>query len=287
MELVRGGGRPVDILRAYGSQIHPVFMLPPLGASWFGGILATRFSVVIGVFHMIAIFCAVYTAHLKDGYVDFYIRNEDDTHPLTPKGCLLGIIGSFLVFLCVMVLLWFLVDIWIVFLTLPTWFIGYFHAPQLDMNPATSTVGYPFGIGLAILGGFYSQMQLITVNTIAFSVVFFIVLCGVKIIDDIQDYKYDLSISKQTVAVVLGKKRAWILAYILISIGIVTIFVLAIVGLFPPSTIIAGIAFGLVAGFAAYTTRPEPATRYLIRGSYIFLILLAISVLYQPYTAVF
>jgi hypothetical protein len=60
-------------------------MLPFLAASWFGGVLAHQFSVVIGLHHMTAIFCAVFTTHLKDGYVGFHTRDEDDDHPLTPR----------------------------------------------------------------------------------------------------------------------------------------------------------------------------------------------------------
>lgn len=78
-------------VRAYGSQIHPVFMLPALAASWFGSILAVRFSLAIGLLHMAAIFFAVYTAHLKDGYVDFYVRSEDDDHPLTQGAAFWGL----------------------------------------------------------------------------------------------------------------------------------------------------------------------------------------------------
>lgn len=273
-------------IRAYGSQIHPVFMLPPLAASWFGGILAHQFSVVIGLLHMTAIFCAVYTAHLKDGYVDFHVRDEDDDHPLTPRGCLLGIGSSFIVFLGVLGGLWLLVDMWAALLTLPTWIIGYFHAPQLDMNPVTATAGYPTGIGLAILGGYYSQAQLLTAVPLAFAGVFLVLLCGVKIIDDAQDYEYDRSICKRTVAVVIGRRAAWMLAYLLLGAGIVTVVGLAAAGVFPLSAIGAAIAFALVAGLAARTAQPELATMLLIRGSYVFLALLIISVWYEPLTAI-
>jgi len=74
-------------LRALLSQVHPVFMLPPLAASWFGAAVAGEFALSVGAIHMTAIFFAVYTAHVKDGYVDFHRRGEDDDHPMTIRGC--------------------------------------------------------------------------------------------------------------------------------------------------------------------------------------------------------
>lgn len=272
-------------VRAYGSQIHPVFMLPALAASWFGSILAVRFSLAIGLLHMAAIFFAVYTAHLKDGYVDFYVRSEDDDHPLTQRGCILGIACSFGAFLGSLGGLWLLVDIWAVVLTLPTWFIGFFHAPQLDMNPVTATAGYPTGIALAILGGFYSQAELLTAVPIAFAAVFLILLCGVKIVDDSKDYEYDRAISKRTVAVVLGRRRARTVAYSLLGLALVVVGWLAASGVFPPSTIGAATAFAIVAGFASRTSSPRLATMLLIRGSYVFLALLTIAIWYEPLKA--
>ncbi|MDX1629433.1 MAG: hypothetical protein R3345_12080, partial [Fulvivirga sp.] len=91
---------------AFASQVHPVFMLPPLAASWFGSVLAGRFSLATGALHMGAIFFAVYTAHVKDGYVDFHVRDEDDDHPLTARGCRLGLAGASAAFFACLAGLW-------------------------------------------------------------------------------------------------------------------------------------------------------------------------------------
>jgi hypothetical protein len=84
-----GTGLRAD-LSALASQVHPVFMLPPLASSWFGSMLAGEFSLALGALHMTAVFLAVYTAHVKDGYVDFHLRGEDDDHPITEPGCRLS-----------------------------------------------------------------------------------------------------------------------------------------------------------------------------------------------------
>ena len=64
-------------LRALASQVHPVFMLPPLAASWFGAAVAGEFGVTVGAIHIAPMFFAVYTAHVKDGYIDFYSPGQE------------------------------------------------------------------------------------------------------------------------------------------------------------------------------------------------------------------
>ena len=42
MAVARHGTGPAATVRALWSQVHPVFMLPPVAASLFGGVLAGR-----------------------------------------------------------------------------------------------------------------------------------------------------------------------------------------------------------------------------------------------------
>ena len=276
-------------LTALASQVHPVFMLPPLAASGFGAVLAWRATdvgsgslpVVLALVHVAAIFSAVYTAHLKDGYVDFHLRGEDDDHPITESGCRLALAGSTLAFLCLLVVLWWQVDTVAALLTLPTWVIAYGHAPQLDTNPLTATTGYPTGIALAIAGGYYAQAGTVAPVTVAFALVFLVLLSGVKVIDDTQDYDYDRSIAKHTVAVTVGPRRARLFAYGLMVAGMLTVAVLAAVRLFPPSTVLASLAFALVA-LLTRRAGPELATMLLVRGSYVFLAVLVAAVWFRP-----
>ncbi len=281
MPISRRGSGAAAALRAVVSQIHPVFMLPPISASWFGSMLAGEFSLLAGALHMTAIFASVYTAHVKDGYVDFYVRGEDDDHPLTVRGCKLLLAGSTTAFFLCLVGLWSVVGLGAVLITLPGWFIGYFHAPQLDMHPISATSGYPLGIALAILGGYYTQTETLAPIALAFAGVFFVLLSGVKVIDDAQDYEYDRSISKRTVAVVLGRKRARKTAFALMATSLFAVFGLAATQVFPPSTLLAALAFAVVAGLA-HRTGPELATMLLIRGSYVFLALLLAAVWFRP-----
>jgi 4-hydroxybenzoate polyprenyltransferase len=281
MPISRRESGVVPALRALASQVHPVFMLPPIAASWFGSVLAGEFDVAIGALHMTAIFAAVYTAHVKDGYVDFYVRDEDDDHPLSERGCKLALRVAGVVFALCLAGLWIVAGIGVVALTLPGWFIGYFHAPQLDTNPVTATSGYPLGIALAILGGYYAQTETLAPVALAFAAVFLVLLSGVKVVDDAQDFDYDRSIQKRTVAVVVGPRRARTTAYALMAAALLLVVALAALAVFPPSSVAAVAGFGVVA-VVARRADPELATMLLVRGSYVFIALLLAAVWFRP-----
>lgn len=283
MAIARHGSDVRSDVRALLSQVHPVFMLPPVAASWFGSMLAGEFSLLTGAIHMTAIFAAVYTAHVKDGYVDFYGRGEDDDHPLSERGCERALAGATALFALCLLALALTVDVWAALLTLPCWLIGYHHAPQLDVNPVTTTTGYPAGIALAIVGGYYVQTTSVEPIALAFALVFLVLLSGVKVIDDQQDYAYDKSIEKRTVAVAVGPERARTTAYALMALALLLVVALALVRVFPPGTVLAAIAFGAVAAVSRRADS-EIATMLLVRGSYVFLALLIAATWFRPLT---
>ncbi|MEF8780691.1 MAG: lycopene cyclase domain-containing protein [Haloferacaceae archaeon] len=284
MTISRHGSGANANLRALASQVHPVFMLPPLAASWFGASIAGEFAVGVGAVHAAAMFFAVYTAHVKDGYVDFYLRNEDDDHPMTVGGCRLALVGTAAGFAGCLLALWIAVGAGAALVTLPTWVIGYLHAPQLDTNPVTTTLGYPTGIALAILGGYYVQTGGLSTATLGFALVFLVTLAGVKIVDDEQDYRYDLSIDKRSVSVTLGRARARTLAVVLLVLGPLGVLWGTVSGPFPPSAPVAALAFVTVV-LLARRAGPELATMLLIRGAYVFLALLVVAVWFRPLSA--
>jgi len=268
-------------LAALASQVHPVFMLPPLAASGFGAVLATRPAPRLAALHLAAVFLALYTAHVKDGYVDFHRRGEDDDHPLTASGCRRALVASSAGFLACLVAIVALAGPIAGLLTLPGWLIGIAHAPQLDTHPVTATAGYPTGIAFALLGGHYLQAGRLAPVVVAFAAVFLVVLSGIKVIDDATDYEYDRSIGKRTAAVALGRQRARRVAYGLMVVGMLVVVAGALVGPFPRGAVGASAAFLAVAGVAARAP-PELATMLLIRGSYVFLALLVAAVWFRP-----
>lgn len=281
MSVARSGEGIAPALRAYGSQIHPVFMLPPLAASAFGSLLAADISARIAIPHAGAIFFAVYTAHIKDGYVDFHIRGEDEDHPLTVTGCRLALVGAGAgATICLLGLGTFAGPL-AVGLTAPTWLIGYLHAPQLDTNPVTATIGYPLGIALALVGAFVSQTGVVTLQPLSIALVMLVMLAGVKIIDDAQDYDYDRSIQKHTVAVTVGMERAQWLAYTLMGGAMLAVAGVAASGVLPVTSGLAAVPFVVVALYAR-RANPDIATKLLIRGAYVFLAVLVAAVWFRP-----
>lgn len=274
------GGR--GLARALLSQVHPVFMLPPLAASLFGGVFAGSVAPVAAGAHVLALFFAVYTAHLKDGYVDFHLRGEDDDHPLSAPICRRALVGSTVGFTIALGAIWAFAGPGAAALTAPTWALGYFHAPQLDTNTVGATMGYPTGIALGLLGGYFVQAGTLSPAVLGLAGVFLCFLSGIKIIDDAQDYEYDRSIDKRTVAVVLGYRGAYRAAYATMATGMVAVLVLAVgVPAIPPSASGAPLAFGIVA-LIARRADPELATMLLIRGSYLFLAVLVGAVWFRP-----
>lgn len=281
MRLSRHGTGPAAVASAYRAKVHPVFMLPPVAAAAFGAILAGALEPAAAAIHTVAIFSAVYTAHLKDSYIDFHVRGEDDDCPLTPAGCWVGIGTATAVMGICLAVLYVLVDGWAVLLTLPGWVIGFLHAPQLDTNPITATAGYPAGIALAILGGHYVQVQSLSTEAIALAGVFLILLSGVKIVDDLQDYDWDRANRKISAGVALGIDRAHQLAIGLMAVALATTVVLGLAGVVEPTSSIAAAVFAPVL-YVASRRDPQTGTMLLIRGSYLFLAVLVAAAWWRP-----
>ena len=259
-------------------------MLPPVAAAAFGAILAANARPVVLLAHLLAIFLSVYTAHVKDGYVDFHVRGEDDDHPLTAGGCRLALVAAGVGVAVCLAVLWLFAGPLAALATLPAWVIGVLHAPQLDTNPVTTTAGYPLGIAVALFGGYYVQTLAVAAAPLAFAGVFFVLLCGVKVIDDSTDYDYDRSIDKRTVAVVLGRRRARRFAHALVGVALVATLWFTVDGLFPPSAVVAAALFGVVA-VLSLDADPELATMLLVRGAYVFLAVLVVGVWFAPLSA--
>ncbi len=282
MSLARRGPGPGRAVSALASQVHPVFMLPAVATAVFGGLLAGATRPLPLALHTLAVGLGLYTAHVTDGYVDFYVRGEDDDHPLTRGGCRVALWGASLGFWAVTLALGALVGPWAVALTAPGWLIAMGHAPQLDTNPVGATLGYPAGIALALLGGFYVQAGTLTAPVVGLGAVFLVVLAGIKVVDDAQDVTYDAGIDKRTVAVAVGPRRARHLAFGLMGVGSVGVVGLAgwLDGI-PASAGLAAVPFLAVAG-VAWRAGPELATMLLIRGSYLFLAVLVAAVWFEP-----
>jgi lycopene cyclase domain-containing protein len=285
MDIARHGSGPRAAFGAVASQVHPVFMTPPLAASGFGAVLGGVEAPGLAILHLAAAFAALYTAHVKDGLVDFHRRGEDDDHPLTRRGCHLALAGSTGGFFAGVVLLGWVVDPVAAALALPGWVVAVLHAPHLDTTPVGATLGYPVGIGFALLGGHYVQTRTLTTAALAFAAVFVVVLAGIKVVDDAADHEYDRSIEKRTVAVVLGPPAARRLATGLLAAGMVATVALSVTGVVPRGSALAVVPFVAVAVVAG-RAKPELATMLLVRASYLFFAALVVAVWLRPLAGV-
>jgi len=285
MSIARHGSGPRATLGAVASQIHPVFMAPPLAASGFGAVLGGFRDPTLALLHVAVAFAALYTAHVKDGLVDFHRRGEDDDHPLTRRGCHLALAGSTALFFAGSAALWALIGPVAALLALPGWLVAALHAPQLDTNPFGATLGYPVGIGFALLGGYYVQARSLSTAVLAFAAVFVVVLAGIKVVDDAADYDYDRSVDKRTVAVVLGRGEARRLAAGLMGVGMVAVIALSVTGVVPRGSALAVVPF-LAVVVVARRAAAELATKLLVRASYLFFALLVVAVWLRPLAGV-
>jgi 1,4-dihydroxy-2-naphthoate octaprenyltransferase len=125
------------------------------------------------------------------------------------------------------------------------------------------------------------QAESFPLGVFAFAAVFLILLSGVKIIDDAKDYEYDRSISKRTVAVVLGRDRARALAYAAMALALVVVLAASAAAVFPPSSALAVLGFAPVA-IIARRADDRLATMLLVRGAYVFLAILVVAVWFRP-----
>ncbi|WP_227355809.1 UbiA family prenyltransferase [Haladaptatus salinisoli] len=222
------------------SHVKPVFLIPAISTSLFGGLLAQEFALVPGILHGWAVGLALYTAHLKDGYVDGHVRGEEQP-TLSPRENQVAIrMVSAGLLITIVALCWYASPV-AVLLTVPLWILALLHAPYLDMNPVTVTVDYPIGIGLSVVGGYFVQTGQLPARILSVSILFVVLLSGMKVSTDQLDYAFDQSIGKHTIPVLLGNGAANVVAaaFFFSTSLLVVGFVNA--GLFPTITAVAGV----------------------------------------------
>ncbi|MFB6186813.1 MAG: ubiquinone biosynthesis protein UbiA, partial [Halobacteriaceae archaeon] len=113
-------------------------------------------------------------------------------------------------------------------------------------HPVGATMGYPIGVFIALVGGYYVQALHLRLLPLLMGGILLLLLSGIKIIDDSQDIHYDESIAKPTVAVLVGKRRAWQLANLLMVLAFVFVSIGAMLEILSISSIVAVIVFGFV-----------------------------------------
>ncbi|WP_247004667.1 UbiA family prenyltransferase [Halosolutus gelatinilyticus] len=259
--------------------MQPIFLVPAPAVSAFGALLADDPTGETAAVHALAVGLAVYVAHLKDGYVDYYVRSEDGRNPLEPAEIWIAIVAAIAAFAVAVGLLWTIAGLAPVALTAPLVGLGLLHAPYLDANPVTSTADYPLGIGLATAGGYATQTGTVSPAVAAVALAFVVQLAGIGVLLDLLDYRHDRLVSKRTVPVVLGRDRAPLVAWTLVAAGASLVVLASSLGVLPRRAALAG-AFPVGALLLCLRRRypTDRAVLVLIAATYPFAVALLLAI---------
>ncbi|SEG53754.1 UbiA prenyltransferase family protein [Halobellus limi] len=276
MTRVRGG---IDALLAY---VRPAFMFPAVGMSAYGGALAPApaFEWPIAALHAGTVGLALFVAHLRDGYVDGHLR-EEETPRLSVAAFRRSIWAGSAGVVALSGLLAALSGIVPALSTVALLALALLHAPYLDRHPVTVTVDYPVGIGIALIGGHAAQAT-VPATAAAVAALFVGLLAGIKVGIDRLDEPFDRSIGKRTLPVAFGPERADRIAaglFLLTAAGTVGVGLSGTAGFLPVTPAPAvGAAFVPAACLLA-TARlaPERAVRVQMALTYAFAALLFLS----------
>ena len=256
-------------LRGLSAYVQPVFFVPAPGMALFGGLLAGEFAPAPALVHVTAVATALYAAHLKDGYVDAFVREEEAPGPLSERSIRAAFAGATAAVVVLAGTLWWLAGAAATLLTLPLWALAAVHAPHLDTRPVTVTADYAVGIGLVAVGGYAAQTGTVTVPMVGLAAAYVLLLAGVKASVDLLDYEFDRSIGKRTLAVELGPRGARAASAALLACSALLLAGLAAADVLPGSAGLAA-AFPLAGAAASYVPGRERTVRLQMGLTYPF-----------------
>ena len=233
-----GPDGPTAVARALAGQVKPTFMLPAVGMSAFGALLAPTVDPATLALHAAGVGLALYVAHLVDEYVDAHVRGEDPP-TLSRRTLALATVLTSASLGAVAVALADTAGALAGLSLLPLWLLALLHAPALDRNVVGVTLDYPVGIALVLLGGYHAQAGRVHPAVLALAAVFLVLLAGVKVAVDRLDSAFDRRIDKRTVPVVLGDRRAARVAALVLATAGALVVAFAAAGVLPPATVAA------------------------------------------------
>lgn len=269
-------GVVTERLTGLAAHVRPVFMLPVVGTSACGAVLAPTVDVWLAVQHAVAVGTTLYVAHLRDGLVDGHVRGEEAPPLSVPEyrwatvlaagvalllsasltatvGVLAG--GSVAVLLCLALL----------------------HAPYLDRHPIPVTVDYPVGIAVTLAGGFATQTGRLPAEVVAVAVSTAVLLAGIKVGIDRLDEAFDRSIGKRTVPVIAGASGARAVAVAGFAAAALSVVAFVVSGVLPSLAALAAVA-AICCGVATLALPARTAVRVQMAMSYAFVATLFVAV---------
>lgn len=256
--------RPLPTLAAMTAAVTGMAM----GGSLLGW---PAYAALVGV--------VLFASHMKDAYVDWYVRGEDQRWPWGPfpetgellgrRGMFAAIGGALVAFGGILVSLrpappaFFAVAIAGAAMAL-------LYAPVLDKRPLGSAFSYPTGVGLAVIGGGLLVAGRLVPGTLAYAPPLVVTLAGAKIVEDLIDVDHDAELGKATVPVQLGPERARRLGYGIVVAGILP---LALLG----PVVAVGVVGGLALVVASAAWEPDRGIYPLVAGVYVVMVAVLVS----------
>lgn len=251
------------------AHVQPTFLAPAVAMAVVGGLLAPGADRRLVALHAGAVALAVYAAHLRDGYVDRFVRDEEPAAGATESGLRIALAGVSAAFFVFVGNLWLLTGGIGVAVSVPLWLLAVLHAPYLDEGPVGVTVDYAVGVAIAVAGGYAVQTGTVSASVLATAVVLALLLAAVKISVDQLDYAFDASVDKRTVPVVLGRRRADWLAAAMLSATALLVVALAVAGTIPSTAAPSAVALAGTA-LAVFVRPRERSVRIQIGLTYPF-----------------
>lgn len=259
----------MDWAKALLLEVRPLPTLAAMTAGVTG--LAMGGSVAGWPVYAALIAVVLFASHMKDAYVDWYVRGEDRLYPWGPfpetgdligrRGMFAAIGGALVAFGGILVSLhpappaFFAV-------ALAGAAMALLYAPVLDKRALGSAFSYPTGVGLAIVGGGLLAAGRVVPATLAYAPPLVVTLAGAKIVEDLIDADHDAELGKTTVPVALGPERARRLGYGLVAAGMLPLVLLG-------PLVAVGVVGGLALVTASSILETDRGIYLLVAGVYV------------------
>lgn len=217
----------MDRARAVLQEVRPLPTLAAITAGVTG--MAIGGSLDGWLAYALLLLAILYLAHVKDAYVDYYVRREDQEYPwgsspptgelVSERGLAAMAAGAAVVVVAVPATLLLGEPLLFYGLVVAMVALAASYAGRLDALPLGSAFSYPVGVGLATVAGSVLAAGRVVPEALLYAGPLVVVLAGAKVVEDIIDVGHDAELGKRTVPVALGPGRARRLGLGVVALG--------------------------------------------------------------------
>jgi len=257
-------------IKGYIKETRPPVMVMAALAALFGCSMAPSFDLGLALLYISAVFFILYSAHLRDTFVDYFVRKEYEKGYESRLGDSGGVLNSdelamgfgvgIGVALCIGLYLAWTVS----WLLLPIGLIGLFFAiaypGYLDTHWWEILI-WPLGVACAFWGGYVVQTGTLALQPLILGAIVWFILIFAKIIDSHPDMEVDRKIGKETVPTLIGKERSKRLSYAGMYVGVGWGLLFSFFGVIPKELLP---CFAIIAPFLAYSQKHDPREGIMI-----------------------